>query len=134
MRGLIRNSAIYALALFLTSGLLPGLKVTGGFPSFILGGFLLYLLLIILRPVLGIVSIPLNIVTLGLFSTLTNVIILYLLTVFLPRIRIEAFTFKGYDVAGFVVPRFELNTFFAFVVVSAVLSLIITFITWIIKK
>lgn len=134
MRGVVRNTLIYSLALFLTSLFLSGLKIEGGFLSFISGGFVLYILFMILKPVLSIISLPLNLVTLGIFSSLTNAIILYVLTVFYPKVRVEAFTFEGYSFLGFIIPSLWLNTFFAFIAVAVGISLVITLISWLIEK
>lgn len=134
MRGIVRNTLIYSFGLFLTSQILSGVIVEGGFPSFILGGFLLYILFFFLKPVLSIISLPLNMVTLGIFSSFTNAIILYVLTVFFPKVRIVDFTFHGYSVAGFIIPRVYFNTFFAFIVASITISAIIALVSWLIKK
>ena len=113
---------------------MDGVKVSGDITSYILGGVILYLLFSILKPILNIISLPLNFLTLGLFSFLINVIILYILTVFAPNIAITSFLFKGLSFAGFTIPRVFVGTFFAYVLASFFLSAIIGFLTWITKK
>ncbi len=99
----------------------------------LVAGFVLTLLLKILKPVLSLLSLPLNIITLGLFSFVINVIIFYVLTVLVVGIVISSFTFSGISFAGFVVPKIYFNTFFAFVLVSLLQSLIVTLLGWLIK-
>ena len=89
---------------------------------------------VIIKPILSIITLPLNIVTLGTFSFLINAIILYLLTILVSGISIRAFVFKGFSFAGFVIPNVTLNTLFAFIVSSLFLSIIVGFLTWLIKK
>ena len=113
---------------------LPGVKISGGIPIYILGGVALSLMFLIVKPILNIIAFPLNFVTLGTFSSLTNVIILYLLTTLIPNISIHAFQFNGIKFAGFIVPKLFVNTFFAFILASLLLSIIFTFLTWLIKK
>ena len=113
---------------------LPGVKITGGIPTFIIGGIVLSLMFLIIKPILNIITLPLNFITLGSFSFFINVIILYLLTVFVPSISISSFAFSGLKFAGFIVPKLYINTFFSFVLASLLLSLIFTFLTWLIKK
>ena len=113
---------------------LPGVKITGGIPTFIIGGVVLSLMFLIIKPILNIITLPLNFITLGSFSFFINVIILYLLTVFVPSISISSFAFSGIKFAGFIVPKIFVNTFFAFILASLVLSGVFTFLTWLIKK
>jgi len=134
MRTILRNSAVYSLALFLVGFIDAGLIVKGGFPTYIFGGLALCLLFMILKPILNILSLPLNLVTLGLFSFLTNTIILYLATVFVPQIRITAFNFPGANFSGFIVPSLSFNSFFAFVVTAGLLAIVSGIITWLIKR
>jgi len=113
---------------------MSGVKVTGGLPTYIFGGLALTILLLFIKPILNILSLPLNIITFGLFSFVTNIIIFYLLTVIVPGISITAFTFPGISYSGFVVPSIYFNTIFAFLMVSFLQSLIVSFLTWLIKK
>ena len=73
-------------------------------------------------------------VTLGLFSFLTNAILLYLLTIFVPNISISAFTFNGFSFAGFIVPVMRFNTFYAYIISAGLLAIVINFFDWLIKK
>lgn len=134
MKTMLRHTAVYSLALFLLNQINGGLIVEGGFTTYIFGGFALHLLFMLLKPILNILSLPLNLITLGLFSFLTNTIILYLATVFVPQIKISSFVFPGAKFAGFIVPVVSFNTFFAFVVSALLLSVIVGFIEWLIEK
>lgn len=134
MKTILRNTAVYSLALSLLDHISDGLVVEGGFSTYILGGLALCLLFMVLKPILNILSLPLNLVTLGLFSSLTNVIILYLATVFVPQIRVSSFIFQGTNFAGFIIPQISFNTFFAFMVSALILSLIVGVTEWLIKK
>lgn len=114
--------------------MLEGVKVDGGLISYIVGGIALSVLFVLVKPILSIITLPLNIITLGLFSFLINAIILYLLTIFVSSISITAFIFQGFSFLGFVVPQFSVNTFFAFIIASILLSFIVGFLKWLIKK
>jgi len=113
---------------------IPGVKISGGITAYIIAGAALTLLFVILKPILGIITLPLSFVTLGTFSFFINVIILYILTIFITNISINSFEFSGLKYAGFIIPKFFVNKFFAFVIASFFLSIIFTFLTWLIKK
>ena len=134
MKSILRRIVFYSVALFITAQVLQGARVSGGLQTYIMGGIILSVLFMIVKPVLSIVTLPLNIITLGLFSFVVNAIILYLLTVLITSISISAFVFKGFSFAGFVVPSFPINNFFAFIVASILLSFIVGFLRWLTKK
>lgn len=134
MRSLAQNIAIYTVSLYVLSFLLDGVQVSGGFLNYLLGGIILYILFVLIRPLLRLISLPLNLITLGAFSFVINAVILYLLTVFFSSVTIKAFLYKGVSFAGFAVPKFYVNTFFAFILASLFLSVIISGLKWIIKK
>lgn len=134
MKGLIRNTTVNSWALYFISLTLAGVTIKGGLFAYLVGGLVLSIMNGTIRPVLSILSIPLNLVTLGLFSFFSNAIILYLLTVIVPYIKIVAFTFKGFSVAGFVVPNIYFNGLFAYVAAAFVLSLFYSYFEWLVEK
>ena len=134
MKGFVRNVLFNAFSIFLLTQIIGGVKVTGGLPTYLFGGIALTILLVVLKPILNLLSLPLNLVTLGFFSFLTNIIIFYLLTVIVPGIAIGAFTFPGLSYSGFVIPSFYFNVLFAFLLVAFLQSLIVSFLTWLVGK
>lgn len=134
MKSIFRNVVFYSVALFLTSQVITGLKINGDLTTYLFGGIVLSILFLIVKPILSIVTLPLNIITLGLFSFVINAVIFYLLTVLVANISITSFTFKGLNFSGFIIPSFFVNDFFAFVVVSIFLSFIVGALKWLTEK
>jgi putative membrane protein len=134
MKSILRNTLINAFALFLISQAISGIRISGGFESYLLAGFALSLLFLILKPILNIISIPLNIITLGFFSVVTNIIIYYLLTVFITSVTISDFTYPGFSYGGFIIPKIYINIFFSFLLISIMQSFIFSFIAWLMRK
>jgi putative membrane protein len=134
VKSLLRNILLNALCLFLLAQIISGLNISGGFWAYILSGFCLTILFFIVKPILNLISLPLNILTLGLFSVVTNGIIFYLLTVFIPNVKISGFTFQGFSYAGFIIPKFGIGTFLAFIVIACFQSLLFAFIKWLVRK
>lgn len=134
MKSIFRNVLFYSFSLFVLTQFLTGVNISGGLPTYIFGGIVLSIMFLIVKPILNIIALPLNIITLGTFSFFINVIILYLLTMFVPNIKIVPFIFQGYSFAGFIIPKVSLNQFFAVFVVGIFLSIIVTFLSWLIEK
>lgn len=134
MKTILRNTVFNAISLFILSQTLAGVKVSGGIQTLLLSGFILSILFIVIKPILNLVSLPLNMVTFGLFSFISNAILLYILTVFVPNVSISEFTFSGFSFAGFIVPVMHFSTFWAFIISAAALALVINFFHWLIRK
>jgi len=134
MKSLLRYTVFNAIALFIVDLLLEGVIVTGGLEAYFIAGFILSILFKLVKPILNLASVPLNLISLGLFSFFINTILLYILTVFMPSISIEPFTFYGTSFAGFVIPDFNLNSLWAYVFAAGVLSITVNFFDWLIKR
>lgn len=90
MRGIFIRFAITWIAVFLAGYMIPGIRVeTVG--AGIAAGMLLALLNALIRPILYMVSIPLIILTLGLFTVVINALLLQLV----------AWLVQGFHVNGF---------------------------------
>ncbi len=124
MKHLIRVFLFNVFALWITSQVLPALVAPAGWQTILFSGFILSLLMLIVAPILKILFIPINILTFGLLSWLVNVIVIYLLTIFVPEIQVKPWTFPGLSWAGFVIPSVHLSYFFALVVTSLCISTI----------
>lgn len=118
MKHLIRVFLFNVFALWLTSQILPGIVVSGGWQTILFAGFILCLLMLIVAPILKILFIPINILTFGLLSWLVNVMVIYLLTLFVPEIVVNSWVFAGWTWAGFVIPSFEVGYFLSLVLTS----------------
>ena len=115
---MIRVFLFSVFALWLTSQALPGIAITGGWQTILFAGFILCLLVLIVAPILKILFIPINLLTFGLLAWFVNVIVIYLLTLFVPEIQVNAWTFGGWSWAGFVIPGFEVGYFLSLVITS----------------
>lgn len=124
MKHLVRIFLFNVFALWLTSQLLPSLVAPGGWQIILFAGFTLSILMLIVVPILKILFIPINILTFGLLSWFINVIVIYLLTVFVPEIQVRAWTFGGATWQGFVIPAIHLNYLMSLIATSFCISTI----------
>ena len=87
MRFILRALAA-AFGFWLASRLVSGVHV-GGTDSLILAGLLLGLFNALVRPILTLLTLPLTILTLGLFLFVVNGLTVWLVTVFVHGVRIS---------------------------------------------
>lgn len=133
MKSLLRASLINAFSLFVLTQMLTGVKVSGGISSYIFGGIALTIIYKALKPILNIISLPLNIITMGATSFLINILLFYIATSLIPQISINAFTLNSMSFAGFITPTLNLNTFFAYASAALIQSVLVSFISWLRK-
>jgi putative membrane protein len=66
-----------SLALYVATYLVPGFAINGGIREFVLAGVLLGILNLSIKPVLKVISMPLIILTLGLWTIVINALMLW---------------------------------------------------------
>ncbi len=80
-----------SLLLYVTALIVPGFKITS-FPRAMMAAIIVGLFNMLLRPILLFLTLPINIITLGLFTFVVNAVIL----------RISAGVMKGFDISGWL--------------------------------
>src|SRR3990167_5239534 len=121
MKKIFRSVVYYIFALWLTSTLIPVLSISGNLWGMLSAGTTLALMMLLLKPLLSIIFLPVNILSLGLLSWLVNVIVLYLWTIFVPNVRLVTWIFPGISTAGFVVPAVNLGYTWTLIAMSLVI-------------
>ena len=130
MKTLLRYYLINLSALLLTTKILPGLTYTGGFQTLLIGGLAFAVINFILVPLLKILLLPLNLLTLGLFAWLVNVLALYALTSLVSGFQLMPYQFPGLAINGFNIPPLNLTTFWVAVLASFLIGIITHFLQW----
>ncbi len=87
---MILKWVLFALAIMLTGWLIPGIMVEN-FPAALLAAFVMALINVFIKPFLLIITLPVNILTLGIFTFILNTLLFMLMGYFVPGIEIEGF-------------------------------------------
>lgn len=82
---------VNGLAIFLADYLLPGFVFGGDILTLLIAGLILGLINVFIRPILRLMAAPLIILSLGLFSLVINMALLWLLDYFVPELTISGF-------------------------------------------
>jgi len=110
---LLKPIIVSIVTIAILAWLMPNISYGSNWITLIIAALVLTLLNKIAKPILKILFLPINIVTLGLFSTVINVLILWLATYFVP----------GFVIVPVVIMGFHLNQFFTFLLMSALISM-----------
>ena len=72
------NIILNALAVYVTAYLLPGVTLSGGYTAILITALIIALLNSIVKPILNLITLPVQILTLGLFTFITSGLIILL--------------------------------------------------------
>lgn len=133
MKTLLRTILINIGALWVASSIMPSFVISGGIPGFLLGAFVFMAAGIFLTPLIKILLLPLNLLTMGIFAWLSNVLVLYFLTTIVPNFKLLPYHFEGLNYQGFIIPEISLTVFQVAIVVSFLIGFIIHLCRWLVK-
>ncbi len=78
-------------AVFLTVYFVPGIVVTGGWTTILLVALVWSVITMVIRPVLQILTLPVTIITIGLFSFVLNALLFWAMTLIVPGFIVSGF-------------------------------------------
>jgi putative membrane protein len=101
--GFVIRVLVNAAAILLAAHLVPGLHVRS-LTTALIAGLVLGLINAVVRPVLVVLTLPITLVTLGLFLFVLNAFCLWLTSVFVPGLTVQGFwaAFLGALIISFV--------------------------------
>lgn len=78
-------------AVYLTVNIVPGISVAGGWTTMLLIALVWSVITMVIRPVLAILTLPITIITFGLFSLILNALLFWAMTLIVPGFSIDGF-------------------------------------------
>lgn len=130
MKSLFRSFVFNIFSLQLAASLIPGVSYQGGMRTLALAAAALAVFNLLVKPIINLLLLPLNLLTLGMLRWVVNVIILYLLTIAIANFRISGFEFPGFSYQNFSLPPIFVNSFGNTVLTSFFLSLVWGILAW----
>ncbi len=130
MRHIFRSYLIHLLALWFLVTINSGFTVSGSWQALLYVALILTLITIFVKPILKLLFLPINMITLGFFSWIINIVILYVLVLIVPQIKVTAWTFPGASGPFFTIPAFALSKMLNFVVSALLLAFSIRILKW----
>ncbi|HEX9817577.1 MAG TPA: phage holin family protein [Patescibacteria group bacterium] len=110
---LLKPLIVTAASLWILSYFLPTINISD-WTTLLLASIVMVLVNQFVRPIVKVLFLPINIVTLGLFSIVINVAMLWLVTYLVP----------GFQITNMIVLGIHLNQFFSILLASILIGLI----------
>lgn len=136
MKRILRNIFIQIGALYFTSVLIQGMEFKKGLISLFITGAFLSISSFVVKPVVNVLLLPLNLVTLNFFRWVGNLVVLYLATLVLTtEFSISAFKYDGFSSTLFDIPQIVLYPgILSFVAFAFVISIIAGIFHWLVSS
>ncbi len=124
MKNYLRLSFLNTFSLFIVASFYPGLIIPTQILELLWAGVIFTIINQLVKPIIKLFLLPINLITLGLFRWIANVVVLFILTNLITSIQVKAFIMPAIDYSGFAMPSFAVNTALTFILASFLLSLV----------
>lgn len=124
MRDWLRQSLLNSFSLYLVAAVYPGLLIPQNLWQLLWIGVVFTLLNQLIKPVIKLILLPLNLLTLGLLSWLSQVFVLVIAVKLLPTLQVIPAIIPTWQQSGFSIPALSLNLWLSFILASLSLSLV----------
>jgi len=123
MRKIIVSLLSTTASFYVAGYFLAGFKIDNNWSAYLIASLVFVIFNFFLSPIIKLLLLPINLLTLGLFRWLSNVLVLYLFDLIYDGINIMAFTYPGYLSNIISIPSGDLNLFWVLVLASLLMSL-----------
>jgi putative membrane protein len=134
MKRILRHYVIDTFSLWTVSQIAQGLVFGEGPKTLLIAGAGVTCVSLLAKPVINLLLLPLNLITFGLFRWVSSAIVIYLVTLIVPKFKVIGFHFAGFSSPWLDIPSLNFKGFWAYIGFSFLFSLIAQFIYWLIKK
>lgn len=132
MKALLRTLLINTVAFWSLSNFTPLITIES-WESLLLVSLALTLANLLAKPVLKLITLPLNLLTLGLFSGVLTLIILYLVIRVVPGVYVSGFRIPGFSRSGFTAPTIQFSRLTTLGILAIGISIVQKTAGWLLK-
>lgn len=133
MRKFLLRFLITTIAVLVVVYVIPGIIFLGGPLDLLKMVAIVFILNLILKPIVKMISLPLEFATLELVSIAINCFALWGIARFLGIIKITSFWFSGISGSVFLIAPIELPAIATILVAAMLISFVSTFLYWLTK-
>lgn len=122
MRKFIVKILATAAGFYVAQYFLAGVQIDSTWSAYLIAALVFVLFNVLLTPIIKLLLLPINLLTLGLFRWLTGVLVLYLFDLLYDGLRIVSFTYPGFSSNIISLPAGPLALFWVLVLASLLMS------------
>lgn len=130
MRNIVKQLFLSTTSFFVVGYFFPGIEFEK-IEILVFASIVFAVLIMVAKPILKFISLPLNLFTFGLFSFFSGALLLYLISIVVSGFSIVNFDFSGLEISGFFVPKFHAIAIFSALIASILISWLNTLLRWV---
>lgn len=129
MRRLIVHVLAASLALAAAAYLVQGFQISPTWDTYLIGSVVYLLLSSVVGPLIKLLLLPFNLLTLGLFRWVASVLVLYIFDLLYSGVTITSYTFPGFSSSLLTLSPGPVSLFWALVLATLVMSITYSLVT-----
>lgn len=122
MRSLIVKIVATMVSFYITASLIAGFRIDPSWQSYLISALIFLLFNLLVTPLIKLLLLPINLLTLGLFRWITQVIVIYLFDVLYTGITISSYYFAGFSTSVLALPAGNISAFWVYCLSALVMS------------
>lgn len=128
----IQAFLINLAALWVADYFLTGFDLGGNLNVFLIAALVLILVNFVVKPILGVISFPINLITLGFFTWVINIVLMYVVVLLVDGIKLTpgVLLLDRLGVIALTLPNIQLSELLTLVVATFMISLV----NWLLRK
>src|SRR5688572_13917698 len=134
MKMILRAIFLNMVILYISIQIYGGLSYDGTLKTLLVSTVALTLLNRIVKPLIKLLLLPINLITLGFFSWVSHVATLFILTRLVDGFVVRSYFFPGFTYQGFVAPAMQISTLASYIIASLTISLTASLTGWLLRK
>ena len=131
MKSLIKKYFKITLIIYLLTLVIPSFKITGGIQSFFISTLILTILYYLLRPIINIILLPLNLITLQLTAWIVNIVMFFLWLLLTPNVKVGGFTLTEFNLGSIHLSHLNLPSWEVSILAGILLTISVQCLDWI---
>lgn len=133
MKAILKALFLNLIVLYVSVWLFAGLEIDGRIQTLILAAIILTALHKFVKPIIKLLLLPINLLTLGIFGWVSNVLMLFLAAMLVDGLSVTGFYFTGFAYEGFVIPAMQISLLVSYILASLVMSIVRNLMDWLLK-
>ena len=122
MRSLIVKIIATMVSFYITASLVAGFKIEPTWQSYLIAALIFLLFNLLVSPLIKLLLLPINLLTLGLFRWITQVLVIYLFDILYTGITISSYYFAGFSSSILALPAGTISSFWVYCLSALIMS------------
>ncbi|MBI3379180.1 phage holin family protein [Candidatus Gottesmanbacteria bacterium] len=133
MKFILKKYLLAIASIFILTQLVSSFSLSGSWQGFFYAAFIWLLLQYIVKPILNIIMLPINLITLNMSSWIIQIAIFYMWTIITPQVKISDWHFSGIHIGPITLSSLNLVKW-QITILLAILSVLINkLLGWVFK-